>query len=539
MRARLTHILVFLIPALVALRLGLLAHGQALVDPDTVAAMGNAWRVFHWQSSANMSLIGFEQPPLMALLFVPLASVAPQLLVSGLAAPILGAIFLGLSVLIIWRLGRSLGLPLWLTLVLSATFALHPLVLSYAMTGSKGIVLSFVLLGLAASLVSWQREQRVRDVLTGSFFAAAAILLAYETILVVLAVALYLVACCHGEKDRPPAKAEGLLVAFLLPAAYVALVWVAVNWVIMGDPWHFWPRTPVASAGPVDNLTGGSPVAPQSPLSAALAIALSANPLLLALLYHSLRRKASGWTAPAGWMIVAALAAILIFPHLRFALQGDLPGSDAIPWVPLTALAAAALGAGWALLVAFVAQAYAAVADGSLRRVLTPGVVIILLGSLVLSYNQQVERHVLPVGVRTALRGTPAFARSVKTEWEIAGACKGSLVPGRRHLIFGREAYVVALRAEADQSVMVASDRMSPELERLGDLDAGSMLIVQNGAERLLAEISAMKPHLALRPGFVQGSWACYQLSPAPPHGQPSSSGAIIAPGAPDAYPRR
>ncbi|MCE5240946.1 hypothetical protein LLH23_20995, partial [bacterium] len=84
MRQRLTHLLAFLLPALLALVLGLQAHGRALVDLDTIAAMGNAWRAFHWQDSANMALIGFDQPPLMALLFVPFAAFAPQMLVSGL-----------------------------------------------------------------------------------------------------------------------------------------------------------------------------------------------------------------------------------------------------------------------------------------------------------------------------------------------------------------------------------------------------------------------------------------------------------------------
>lgn len=495
MRTRLTHILVFLLPALLALYLGLQAHARALVDLDTVAAMGNAWRVFHWQDTANMALIGFDQPPLMALLFVPFGAFAPKMLVSGIAAPILGAVLLGLSALIIWRLSRSLGLSPWLAGLLAAIFTLHPLVLSYAMVGSQGIVLTFVLLGLSASLVSWRREQRVRDVLTAGFFAAAAILLAYETVVLVVAAALYFAARCRQESDRPPAKAEGLLIAFLLPAAYVAGVWIAANWAIMGSPWHFWQHE--ASGLRAD--TGGV-------LSAALAIALAANPLLLALLYHGLRRLA-GFAAPAAWLVVVSLLAVLLFPHLR-SLSGERYG-----WTEHVAVAACALGAGWALLVALAAQLAAARRDGSLRHVLSPGLMIIACGSCFLAYTQQVQNHVLPVGVRTALRGHPAFATPVADEWAAGDRLRGTFTPNMRHVIAGPTAYVVALRSEARQNVFVSSHSEAQPGARHGDLGAGSLLLISPADERARASWQRQKPELRLELRWQQGPLACYQFA--------------------------
>jgi hypothetical protein len=490
---RATHLLAFLLPALVALVLGLQAHGRALVDLDTVAAMGNAWRVFHWQNAANMALIGFDQPPLMALLFVPLAAFAPGLLVSGLAAPILGAVFMGLSVLVIWRLSRSLGLPAWLAAILGAVFTLHPLTLSYAMTGSRGMVLTFVLLGLAASLVSWRREQRVRDVVTGSFFAAAAILLAYETLPVVLAAALYLALHARREGETAPAKAEGLLVAFLLPAAYVALVWIGANWAIMGDPWHFWPRGATALGGDVNaELTG------------AIAIALASSPLLLGLLYHGLRRKASGFAAPAAWLMLAALLAVLVFPRAGQA------AAERYPWPQNIAVAACALGAGWALLVALLAQLWTAGRQRSLRRVLTPGLLLIACGSSYLAYIQQTQDHVLPVGVRTVLRGHPAFARSVADEWAAGNRLQGVYTANMRHVIAGPLAYVVALRSQAGQHVLVSSDSIPLPGSRHGDLGFGSTLILFEGQPGARDAWQQQKPELVLDFRWRQGPWGCY-----------------------------
>jgi len=533
MRKRLTHILAFLLPALAAFYLGWVAHGRALVDLDTVAAMGNAWRVFHWQDAANMALIGFDQPPLMALLFVPLAAFVPRALVSGLAAPVLGALFLGLSTLVLWRLSRSLGLPWWVAGVVCAGFTAHPLVLSYAMLGARGIVLTFVLLGLAASLVSWHREQRVRDIVTGSFFAAAAILLAYETVAVLLMAALYLGAHCRTAPERRAAKAEGLLVAFLMPAAYVALVWIGANWAIMGDPWHFWPKHQEAATGDIS-----------ATLSGALAVALAACPLLLALLYHGLRGRRAGFAAPAAWLVLAALAAVLVFPQR--------PGSVADPyrWTGLGALAACALGVGAALLVALLAQLWAARREGSLRQVLSPGLLIIACGSLYLAWGQQVQQHVLPVGFRTVLRGQPAFAKPVGGEWATGDRLRGALAPDRHHVIAGPTAYVVALRAEAKQNVFVSPTSQAQPGVPHGDLGEGSLVVVYDAAQDVWASWQAQKLDLMLDHRWrheADGSkwhrhaWGCYQFVPLETwrRGHPGHRGATILREAPHAHSRR
>jgi len=525
MHTRLAHILAFLLPALLALVLGLQAHGRALVDLDTIAAMGNAWRAFHWQDSANMALIGFDQPPLMALLFVPFAAFAPQMLVSGLAAPVLGAVFLGLSSLIIWRLGRSLGLPWWLALGLCGVFALHPLVLSYAMLGSRAMVLTFVLLGLSASLVSWQREQRVRDVLTGSFFAAAALLLAYETVVLVAAAAAYLAIFCRQERDREPAKAEGLLIAFLMPAAYVALVWIGANWAIMGNPWHFWPAPPEILEHQL-----------QQPevLSAALAVAVAANPLLLALVYHGLRLKLSGYTVPAAYLLLAALAAVLLLPHLSTMPEG------ARAWVQHFSVPAAALGVGIVLVVALVAQLLEAGRSGQVRQVLSPGLLIVACCSVFVSVTQH-ER--LPRGPRSVLAGRPAFARDVTGEWALADRLREVWNPALGHLVRGEQAYVVALRAEARQNVVVLNERADLATYPLA-LGPGSYVAL---VEDLLSEAVAqrVRPRV-LAPAWRQTPphglcWSVYQVRAAPPtaNGQPPPPGAIIAHGAPDAHSRR
>lgn len=499
MTQRFVNLGAFLFPAGIAFYLGWLAHSQGLVDLDTTAAMGHAWRVFYEQERANLALIGFGRPPLLALLFLPGAAFTPNLLVTGLAAPLLGAFFCGLSVFIVWRLSRSLGLSSWLALFVSALFLSHPVLLSYAMLGSRGIVLTFVLLGLSASLVSWQRQQRVRDFVTGSFFAAAAIALAYEAIVLVIGAALFIaIYACQGSQ-RSLAKAEGLLIAFLLPAAYVAFVWIGANWAIMGDPWHFWRQMPLG-----ERHWGIQ-------LSSAFAIALAANPLLLGLLYFGLLPQSEKLGAPAAWLLLLSFPAGLIFP----SATSSSSASSLWPAYPVSA--ANALGAGGTLFIALLAYVIDAFRHGEIRKKLSPGFIIILSGSIYLAMWQQATQKIMPVGLRAVFCGQPAFARDVKDEWEAGHRLRDALTDGRRHVIIGPTAYVIALRAEARQNVVVRSEAAQTSTKLSADMGDGSYAVLYSPPEKMLQSWRAYKPHLRLQLRWRQGLWQCYQFVAASP----------------------
>jgi hypothetical protein len=527
-RGRLADWLAFCLPFAVAVAAGWLAHGRALVDLDTLAAAQKAWEALHLQAHANLALIGFEQPPLLALLYLPLSAFAPGLLVSGLAGPLLGACFLGLSVLVLCRLSRALGLPGWLTCLIAAGFALHPLVLSYATLGARAIVLTFVLLGLSASLIHWGRTERVRDLVTGGLFAAAAILLAYETLAVVIAAAAYIAWRCRPAPGTAPAKAEGTLIAFLLPAAYVALVWVITDWAIMGQPLHFWQVTTTRAI-----LLGRDTV--HDWLQPLLTVLVIANPLLLALIYGHLRRASRPATGlPAAGMLVAALVSPVLFISLR-----PVP-TDGSPWGALMPLAATGLGVGVALLVAFASDVCLAGSDW--RRVVSPGLALVAIGSVGLAAISQLGGQGLPVGLRSALSGRPAFAAYVGEEWrageawafELAGNANGGIIAGPL-------GYVVALRARAIPppfSVFeVVDDARVPPGPRASRLSEGMLLALDDPQGTHAAEWWAALPHyLHLKRLWAEGKWVCYEVTEHPEHQEPTFGrhdfprGAIIRP---------
>jgi hypothetical protein len=520
-RPRLADGLAFGLPFLLACVAGWQARQHGLADLGALAAAQKAWDIFHLQAHANLALIGFDQPPLLPLLHLPAAAFAPGLLVSGLAGPLLGAAFLGLSTLVLCRLGRALDLPGWVIGVVAASFCLHPLVLSYAALGARAMVLIFTLLGLSASLVLWARTDRLRDLVTGGLFAAAAVLLAYETLALVVAAAAFIAWRCRRGPATAPARAEGTLIAFLLPTAYVAAVWVIADWVIMGELLHFW-RAPLVRALAVGRE------ASRDWLQPLLTVVIIANPLLLGLVYGHLRRTQSPPTGtPAAGMLVAAILSPLVFITLRPV------GEDGGPWMALMPVAAAAVGVGAVLLVAFLSDLWRAGADW--RRVMSPGLAVIAVGSLVLAYDMQFSHRGLPVGLRSPLRGYPAFAARVSEEWAVGDRLRGQLPTGSRNVIAGSLAFVVAFRAEAGQGTAVSDAPDPPGVGPSLGLTPGSLLLLRDPDHVYGPEWQVAVPRLHLAPLWTLGAWTCHECREGPPAagGQSPSAGAIIRAGAP------
>jgi hypothetical protein len=458
---------------------------------------------------------------LLALLYVPFAAFAPCLLVSGLAAPLLGAVFMGLSSLVLWRFGRGLELSGWLVAGAVVLLALHPLALSYAALGARGAVLLFALLGLSCSLIHWARTERVRDLVTGGIFAAAILLLSYEMLGVVVAAAVFLGWRCRRGPGVPPAKAEGTLITFLMPVVYAMAVWFVADWAILGQPWHFW-LTPWRLAAARAHAEGW-PVA-------TLTVAMVASPLLLALIYGHCRGRGGRLpgTVAAG-MVLLGMLSPAVFPALR-----ALP-TDPSPWGALMPLAALAVSGGLALLLSLVADALTPGVDW--RRVLSPGFVVIALGTLVVAGHLQVSGKGLPVGIRSAVRGYPAFAREVGDEWRVADRLAGSLSVAKHHVLGGPESFVVGLRVQARDRTHVVGSPAVPLAAWLKQLEAGSWLVLADPLGRHAAAWQrALPPYLRVAKQWRSGPWVAYKLTvqpvlrPSAPNGQSPAAGAIIGP---------
>lgn len=286
------------------------AAGHA--DWQAISALSHALDVVHKEPRFNLALIGFSAPPLPALVELPLAGVVPALAVSGFACSLVGALMLGGCLVMLNSIAAWVGLRPWLRWLLCGALAAHPLIFTSGTLGSPLIIWALAVLCATGALMRWAVHESFRDLLSCSLFVAAAILTRYEAAWLAISAAGFVV--WRIRKDSGDwAKVEGTVIAFLLPVAYVAGVWIAANWAIMGDPWHFL-RT-------VGAVAGTAAVEPTVWFTGVGRVALICFPLLVGLLVHELcGGQSDPGRAPAGqaagWLSVGIIGGAALTPWL-------------------------------------------------------------------------------------------------------------------------------------------------------------------------------------------------------------------------------
>jgi hypothetical protein len=335
----------------VSVSLSLWLGTRALLERDLVnwsamSAVSHAYDVFHKEPQANLSLIGFVEPPFPALVQLPFAAFVPQACVSGLSAGIVGSLALGLAVLALYALGRSLRLPIWARAIICLCLALHPLALSLAASGAPAILLIWALTGALAALARWARSDAFRDLLTAALYLSAAVLTRFEAAFVVLAISAYIAWHSIRRAEGSYRRAEGTLLAFLMPVLYAAGIWIATNWAIMGDPWHFLHYA--------FSDASGSQAAETTDMwfSVLLAVTLACSFPVFALLYYEVR--GTGGDPRAGRCIAWAFVGMLVVAAALPGLFGALPGATS--WDKLITLVALCIAAGPVLLATVAGQ---------------------------------------------------------------------------------------------------------------------------------------------------------------------------------------
>ena len=463
-----------------------------------------------------MMSIGAYKPPLPALLYLAPAYAVPGLVTSGQFAWIMGAVVLGLCSVVLWSLGRSVGLVWWLRLPIVAVFCLHPVTLSWAALGSPALLLVLCLLGLSHSLTGWRRSPNTRDLVAGAMYGAAAVLVAYESIFVVAAAAAYILYHCARGPRGSLSRAEGTLITFALPTVYVAGLWLVANWAIMGDPLHFW-RVMLAGIEPV-------PVTPLDPWFSPLLIVLfTVQPLVLALTYHEIQRTSRrGEGVAIGWLAVAMFLTPFVMPTLR-----TTTASEAL-WAPLMPVTAVCVALGFALLMTVLAAhlrpAPQQAAEKNLlqrqpSRRLSAGFIFIAITSLVVAGGLIRDNLGPPAGWRSVWQGYPAFAHYSLDERKAGFLLGRELDPDRRNYIAGWPGFAIALYADAVGEVEVQAD-VAPPAAPL-ELEHGSWVVLLNGEDAARLWQERLPTHLHLTRRWTAGKWHGYEVTPPPPPDEP------------------
>lgn len=471
---------------------------DAQVNWDGMAAVAHAYDAFHAEPNANLAMIGFVQPPLPALLQLPVVLLVPPLATSGVAANLLGAACAGVSAALLLGLAADCGLGRAWRWPLVALFALHPFVLGPAACGAPMALLTALLLGASWALLRWSRTESLRDLIAASLLLSGALITRYEAVFIVIGALIYL-GWRTWRDDHSWDKLEGTMITFALPIAYVAGIWVIANWAIMGDPWYFARET----------FEVTQPVTAEGMLTVMLGIGLVVFFPILALVYHQMRGAGRYPAAarPVAWMVLTAMLAPVMFPSLFAGL-----GEDGL-WANLLTPLAMVLAGGFVMLAAVVGD----LIHGRRRHGPLAGTVLIAVASLGVGAWLWTSGAVLQAPAWQAYLGQGPLADSAREELQAAELLSAMELPeGRRHLVAGWPGFAVVLFAERTGEITVIRTRELPEY--VDTLWTGSTLVLLVGEEEgaippaLIEADLGLDDQVTLSEQWRVGPWACFRV---------------------------
>lgn len=469
-----------------------------MVNWDGLAAVAHAHDVFRAEPSANLAMIGFVQPPLPALLQLPLVLAVPSLATSGVACNLLGALSLGAASALLLGLSAEAGVSRPWRWSLVVLWLLHPMVIGPAAVGSPLTLLMALLMGTGWAMLRWARTEGLRDLIAASLLLSGALITRYEAVFIVAGAMVYL-AWRTSRSSGSWSKLEGTLITFGLPIAYVAGIWIIANWAIIGDPWHF-VRETFNNPRPVDGER----------LSFALVrAALVCFFPVFGLAYHQMlgAGRTPAPARPVAWLVVTAVVAPLVFP----GVFGTLSAPD--DWTRLTTVVAVVLVGSYTML----AVVGAAAVQGRLGRGPLGGSLLIGVASVfLLGFLLRVGLG-LPVRAIDAYRGFGPMADWAGNELRAAERlARADLPEGHRHPVAGWPGFAVALFSGRTGRVTVLPHEDPranvPLLHRGGTLTVHAGTGVLEDVERRQRWEAALAAGLALEERWREGPWRCYEV---------------------------
>jgi hypothetical protein len=203
---------------------------------DAHSRLAHAYFVFY-DSPPKLAAVGFEWPPVLTLVFLPLAAIKP--LATSLAAlPLTSAVF-GAGMLVVLNTGLTFCGMRWpLRYPLLIPFGIGPMILFYATNGMGEIVYLFFVLAAFVALMRWYQTQRSHLLALAGMSMALGVLSRWEVMFwAVIATVMIIAVLWRRRVDR--AEGEGSLLLFLAPIAYGLTLWCFFNWLILGNPLYW------------------------------------------------------------------------------------------------------------------------------------------------------------------------------------------------------------------------------------------------------------------------------------------------------------
>ncbi|MDQ2700042.1 MAG: hypothetical protein M3Y23_01800, partial [Actinomycetota bacterium] len=314
-----------------------------IVSFNALHALNDSYMVW-WNSPPKLAAIGLNVAPLGSVMFLPLALVKP-LATSLVALPVASALAAGVLMAILNSILRRAEMAAGIRFVMLLLFGLNPMFVYYAGNGEP-VMFGMLFAGISLlSLISWKMTGETRYIVGAGIGMSIAMMVDYGYALWAVGFAITIMAIGSGSTQD---RLRSALMLFLTPVAYALLVWVLLNWVIIGSPFGWL----TAQTGFIQvNTTGVLQAVTSSPgdaLGDLFSVVLGIAPLgfaALVLLLVSGILKRDGLTF--GLFIVALLA--IAVPLIRVLVADEAQLMALSVGLPLALLALGAMAAIFAV----------------------------------------------------------------------------------------------------------------------------------------------------------------------------------------------
>ena len=229
-----------------------LIYQRGYLMNDAMSRTANAYYVFHVRPY-KLASIGFVWNPLPSLLQLPILQFSkawPPLATHGLAGCIVTALFAAFNAAYLMRCFRRTGLETAWALTLTALYAFNPFIFYYGCNGMSEMLFITSMMVTVAALSRWVQERKTADLILIAVMLAMGFLCRYEAIPFAAGTGMALVVIIFVLPDpNSPLKEKSFGMKFhyfiatgvvvILPVFYTMLIWIFLNWTIMGDPLYF------------------------------------------------------------------------------------------------------------------------------------------------------------------------------------------------------------------------------------------------------------------------------------------------------------
>lgn len=187
----------------------------------------------------HLSAIGFVFTPLTSLAqlpFVTLAPVFPAITRWGLSGVLMTALFMAGAVTMVWGIGTDRGAPQWLCVLVTALFALNPMVVFYGGNGMSEALFLFCLCWAIRRLARWMLTDGVHDLVAAGIALGLGYLTRYDALApAATAAVLVFVVSYRRRGEHRFAGAAMDLVLVSAPVVLAFVVWAVTSWLITGE----------------------------------------------------------------------------------------------------------------------------------------------------------------------------------------------------------------------------------------------------------------------------------------------------------------